>query len=234
MVSQWASDRFLSLLNETQEETLSDFLEVDLEDLNKQQRVILVAEAYDYALLVSAEWLNQQHGVDITCCRIAVAKDSATNSEYLVCSNVYPAPELAKESVSRGRKHAGTGKVKWPDWKSALAGVTNPAVTSYIEQELAADRESYLPKRILRYRLGGKRRWFLAARTKNACVWQQDRFDGDVEYWQSGLRDPSVVNPVKRGTCLRFFLTTAEDFRFFNDAVKTKLINAEWLGGPPE
>src|SRR6056297_2947420 len=29
MISQWVPDRFLSLLNETQEETLSDFLEVD-------------------------------------------------------------------------------------------------------------------------------------------------------------------------------------------------------------
>ena len=185
-------------------------MEVDRDDINRQQRIILIAEGYDYALLIAAEWLSEQYGVDITCCRIAVAKDSATDSEYLVCSNVYPAPELAKESVSRGRKHGGTSKVKWPDWKAALAGVTNPAVTSYFEQESAADRESYLRKRILRYRLGGKRRWFMAARNKNAYVWQQGRFEGDIDFWKKGLSDPEVVKPVKDGQCLRLFLDTAD------------------------
>jgi len=234
MVSQWASDRFLSLLNETQEETLSDFLEVDLEDLNKQQRVILVAEAYDYSLLVSAEWLNQQHGVDITCCRIAVAKDPATGAEYLVCSNVFPTPELAEEAVVRGRKSSSAGTTKWSDWETALSGVSNKALVLFFQQELAADRESYLRKRILRYRVDGKRKWFVAARNKNAYVWQQDRFDGDVEFWQQELSDPDVVKPVKDGECLRLFLSTAEDFRFFRDAVTERLVKAKWLGGPPE
>src|SRR6056297_2125721 len=80
MVSQWGPEDFARILDERQRDGLAEFLEVDFDDLNKQQRVILVAEAYDYALLVSAEWLNQQHGVDITCCRIAVAKDPATGA----------------------------------------------------------------------------------------------------------------------------------------------------------
>jgi len=103
MISQWEPDDFLQLLEDDQQEALSDFLEVDREDINRQQRIILIAEAYDYALLIGTEWLSEQYGVDITCCRIALAADSATKSEYLVCSNVYPAPELAKEAVSRGR-----------------------------------------------------------------------------------------------------------------------------------
>jgi hypothetical protein len=228
MISQWEPDDFLQLLDEQQQEALSEFLEVDRDDINRQQRIILIAEGYDYALLIGAEWLSEQYGVDITCCRIAVAKDAATDSEYLVCSNVYPAPELAKESVSRGRKHAGTSQVKWPDWKAALADVSNSAVTTYFEQELAAERESYLRKRILRYRLGGKRRWFLAARTKNAYVWQQGRFDGDVEFWKKGLSDPKVVKPVKEGQCLRLFLETADDFRFFHDSATQKLQSTAW------
>jgi len=152
MISQWEPDDFLQLLDDDQQEALTDVLEVDREDINRQQRIILIAEAYDYALLIGAEWLSEQFGVDIICCRIAVAKDSATNSEYLVCSNVYPAPELAKEAVARGRKRTGTTKIKWPDWEAALSGVANNAVVSYFNQELAASRESYLRKRTLRYR----------------------------------------------------------------------------------
>lgn len=70
MISQWEPDDFFQLLDEDQQEVLSDFLEVDREDINRQQRIILIAEAYDYALLVGAEWLSEQYGVDITCCRI--------------------------------------------------------------------------------------------------------------------------------------------------------------------
>ena len=234
MISQWEPDDCLQLLDADQQEALSDFLEVDQEEINRQQRIILVAEAYDYALLIGAEWLSEQYGVDITCCRIAVAKDSATNSEYLVCSNVFPAPELAKEAVSRGGKRVGTSNVKWPDWEAALSGVTNNAVVAYFKQEIAAGRSSYLLKRYLHYRVAGKRRWGVGARTRKAYVWQQGRFEGDVEFWKHGLSEPEDVKPVKNGECLRLFLSTGEDFQFFHDAATTKLQSREWLGGLPE
>ena len=230
MISQWVPEEFLQLLDDEQQEALSDFLEVDQDEINRQQRIILVAEAYDYALLTAAEWLSEQYAVGIVCCRIAMSKDVATNSEYLVCSNVYPAPELAKEAVSRSRKRNGTSKVKWQDWKNALSGVTNNAVVSYFEQELETSRESYLRKRILRYRSDGKRRWFMAARNKNAYVWQQGRFEGDIEFWQHGLSTPDDVKPVKRGECLRLFLNTTDDFQFFHNAATEKLQSTEWLG----
>ena len=233
MMSQWEPDDFLQLLNDDQQEALLDFLEVDRGDINRQQRIILIAEAYDYALLIGAEWLSERYGVGVICCRIAVAKDSATNSEYLVCSNVYPAPELAKEAVSRGRKRGST-KVKWTDWGAAMSGVTNNAVTSYFKQEISVSRESYLPKRVLRYRDAGKRRWFMAARKKNAYVWQHGRFEKDIEFWQHGLSKPDDVKPVKNEECLRLFLITADDFQFFHDAVTEKLQSSEWLGGSPE
>ena len=117
MIAQWEPDDFLKLLDDDQQEALTDFLEVDRDDINRRQRIILIAEAYDYALLIGAEWLSEQYGMDITCCRIPMATDSTTRSEYLVCSNVYPAPELAKEAVSRGRKHDVSSKARWTDWK---------------------------------------------------------------------------------------------------------------------
>lgn len=234
MISQWSPDDLLRLLDDNQQEALLEFLEVDRDDINREQRIVLIAEAYDYALLIGAEWLNEKFGVDITCCRIAVAKDGSTNSEYLVCSNVYPAPELVKESVARGRKHTVASEVQWPDWKTALAGVTNSAVTLYFGQEIAVNRDSYLRKRILRYRVAGKRRWFLAARNKNAYLWQQGRFEGDIEFWQKGLSSPDDVKPVKSGQCLRLFLYTPVDFEFFHSAANGQLQTAEWHEGVPE
>jgi hypothetical protein len=230
MISKWEPDDFLQLLDEDQQDSLSEFLEVELEDINRQQRIILIAEAYDYALLIGTEWLSEQYGLGIVCCRIAVATDSATKAEYLVCSNVYPAPELAKEAVPRGGKR-GVTEVKWPDWQSAMSGVTNNAVTSYFQQEIAANRDSYLPKRIMRYSVAGKRRWHMAARNKNAYVWQLGRFEGDIDFWRNGLSKPDVVKPVKNDECLRLFLNTPEDFQFFHNAAIKTLQSAEWLGG---
>ena len=118
-------------------------------------------------------------------------------------------------------------------WKEALSDISNTALVSYFNHELDARRESNLRKRILRYRHSGKRKWFIAARKKRAYSWQQDRFDGDIEFWQSGLSVPDDVKPVKEGECLRFFLYTAGDFHFFHNAATKELESVEWLGGSP-
>lgn len=231
MISKWDSDEFIKLLDENQQEKLTDFLDVDRDDINRRQKIVLIAEGYDYALLISAEWLSEQYGIDIICCRLAVAKDVETDSEYLVCSNVFPAPELAKESVARGRGHANVTKLKWTNWESALSSVVNQNLVSYFKKELNAEIESYLKKRILIYRIEEKRRWFITARTKNAYVWQQGRFDNDIEFWKKGLSDQNVVKSVKNNKCLRLFLQTSEDFQFFHDSVTKTLLPVKWYGG---
>jgi hypothetical protein len=234
MISQWEPDDFLQLLDDDQQEALSDFLDVDRDEINHQQRIILIAEAYDYALLIGTEWLSEQYGVDVTCCRIAVATDSATDSEYLVCSNVYPAPELAKEAGPRKDKRTGTRKPKWPDWQTALAAVMNADLVSYFKQELAANRKSNLRGRSMFYEITGKRRLSMFARKTYAYVWQHRRFDGDIEFWQQSLSKPKIVEPKKFGKRLRLYLYTADDFQYFHDAATEKLQSREWLSDLPE
>lgn len=228
MISHWEPDEIFQLLDEDRQEALSEFLEVERESVNRRQRIVLVAENYDYALLIGAEWLSEKYGVDVTCCRIAIAKDATLQAEYLVCSNVYPAPELGNEAVSRGRKHLLGGKVKWADWNTALAGITNPAVKAFFEQELTKGCDSHLLKRILPYRVGGKRRCYVAARNKNAYLWQAGRFNGDVELWREGISNPADVKTVKRDTCVRVFLQTPQDFAFFREMISERLPKADW------
>jgi hypothetical protein len=113
---------------------------VDRDQINLQQRIILIAETYDYGLLVATEWLSEKYSVNIICCRIAVATDPETRAEYLACSVVYPAPELTTAAVPRGRKR-GTGTLKWADWDTALSIVGNPALVSHFQQQIAENRE---------------------------------------------------------------------------------------------
>jgi hypothetical protein len=116
----------------------------DSEEINRHQRIILVAEAFDYSVLVGAEWLTEQFGVGILCCRLSIAKAAAGNGEFLFCSNIFPAPELAQQAVRRGRGRSGVSPSKWSDWNAALAKVNNPALVAYYQKELEAGRENYL------------------------------------------------------------------------------------------
>ena len=114
------------------------------------------------------------------------------------------------------------------DWNDALASVTNAALVAFYKKELAAGQENYLRKRYLHYRIAGKRRWFVAAHTLNAYVWQSGRFDGDIDFWRSGLNKPDQVKAVKGGACVSFSLSTAQDFQFFRQAAVEKLRSTTW------
>jgi hypothetical protein len=228
MVANWHPDDFLSCLDADKQVKLMDFLEVEKEEINRHQRIILIAEAFDYSVLVGAEWLTEKFGVDILCCRLSLGKDAAGNAEFLVCSNIFPAPELAQQAVRRGRSRSTIHPPKWSDWNTALDKVSNAAVVAHYKKELEAGRENYLRKRYLRYRIAGKRRWNIAARRQRAYVWQHGRFDGDLDFWRGGLSQPDQVKPVKDDGCLSFLLATDADFGFFRLAATEKLLNATW------
>ncbi|MEY4565231.1 MAG: hypothetical protein RLY14_201 [Planctomycetota bacterium] len=234
MMAQWTAEDLLRLLDESHQESLTDFLEVDIEEVNRAQRIVLIAEEFDYALLVGTEWLSKNYGVDVMCCRISVAKDAVSGIEYLVCSNVYPAPELFQEATPRGQRSSINTIVAWSNWSAALAEVTNPEMVAFYQGQLSENRESYLRKRILHYRIEGKRRWFVAARQSRAYVWQHGRFDNDIEYWKEGLSENASVKPVKRGRCLSFLLETKNEFAFFQKSVTDVLITTIWNDGVDE
>jgi hypothetical protein len=227
MISHWLPEDFLKLLDENKKEELAEFLEGDFEDINRGQRIILVAEAYDYALLVGAEWLSE-FGVEISCCKVALATDPETNSEYLVCSNVYPIPELVTVAVSRG--HRGVKhKVQWSDWESALSNIANKNVKEFFESEIVSGRSFYLRKRSLKYLLSGRDRWSVTARQNNAYVWQVGRFENDIQFWKDKITNVATVKSVKDGKCLRMNLESKSDFENFFRAASNELLSVNWL-----
>jgi hypothetical protein len=227
MLSRWKADDFLEPLDEERRELLTEFLEVEKEEINREQRILLVAEAYDYEVLVGAEWLSEKYDVDIICCRVSLAKDPEHGVEYLTCTQVLPAPELARQAIRRGP--GGTRVQPWKDWDAALSAVENPTIVEYFKREIGSGRECYLPKRILRYKINGKRRFSLLARsTKSAYVWQDGRFHEDIEFWKGGISNFESAQPVKDSTCLRFSLATEKDLAFFHGAVTRDLTTVEW------
>ncbi len=175
-----------------------------------------------------------------SCTRRKVAKRLQDFTAVLTELAQVGKPEDKKDVAGgKGAPDAGTltgqGKVlpnppgaRWSDWNAALANVTNAALVAFYKKELAAGQENYLPKRYLLYRIAGKRRLSTAARSRSAYVWQRGRFDGDIDFWRSGLNQPDQVKPVKDEGCLSFSLSTDQDFQFFHQAATEKLLSARW------
>ena len=230
MVAQWKTDDFLGLLDADRQEKLADFLNVDIAEINREQRIVLIAEAYDYEVLVGAEWLHNKYELDILCCRISLSSDHASRAEYLACTPVFPAPELAVQAVPRRRGIAQI--IPWRDWEHALTDLSNSAIADYYKSQLQKGRESYLRDRSLMYRIEGKRRWFLSARDNRAYCWQEGRFKDDIDFWSKRLSNANSVKAVKRGAALRFLVLTADDLNAFDKAVSQELLGVEWTQEP--
>jgi len=69
----------------------------------------------------------------------------------------------------------------------------------------------------------------LSAREMRVYCWQHARFQGDEDFWRRRTSDPSSVKTVKDGGGLRFFLTTAEDFKVFERAATQELAGVSWI-----
>ena len=96
-------------------------------------------------------------------------------------------------------------------------------------RESDAGREFYLRKRLIHFEINGRRRLWAAARRTAAYVWQTYRFDSDEEFWAKKIGEHIQVEPVKRKGCLRFFLSSSEDFKRFSDAIANDLPEFEFL-----
>lgn len=237
MLADWNLDDFLTermqFAKESVEEarlSISDHLAgVDIKKLNQTQRVILLAEQFDYALLKTAEWLSEKYGVVIRCYRMAYASDGT--SEYLSCTCIYPPAEIAEQAVRVKRPSA---MLSSPSESAAeiLESITNPEVRTFFEHP-PANSERAAPREIA-IRIGGRRRYWIGMRRKHAYVWQGGRFAEDMKFWKEGLSQPEKVEPVREGISLRFHLRTARDFEFFKNALDNKLKSTQFDVGDDE
>ncbi len=220
--------QFAHKLPHAAQEELEEFLEDDPENINETQRIILVAEEYDYEVLTTAKWLNQQYRMDIRCYRLGLSSDAA--ADYLTCTCIFPPKELAQHAINRKRAGGGvTRELAWTSWNEALKSIRNEAVAQFFRDEIAKNRECYLRRRILRFRdCRNVRRWHITARADRAYVWQNGRFESDVEFWNESLGSQADATPVKEDTCVRFFLRSDQDFKAFREALDSKLRNVEF------
>ncbi len=233
MVSKWEVDRVyeerLKLTGQPTEDVeseIEEFITESIDNVNAAQRIILMAEGFDYEVLATAEWLTDYYEMDIRCYRLKLSAEES--EEFLSCTCIYPPPELTDHAIRRGRTRIKRGKQRWADWDEAISVIENPAVQDFYRTELESGRENHISQRELYFRVNGKRRFFTGARKTNVYVWQEGRFLNDAKLWEETLGKHIKVQPVKDDTCLRFYLSTVEELRRFKDTVLNRLNGVEF------
>lgn len=225
MVSDWEHKRFREMVEASRLDAFDDFLE-DAENVNGSQRIILVAEAYDYEVLATAEWL-EEHGVNIVCCRISLAKDdSASGGEYVSCTQVLPAQELADQAIRRGAARMAAA-VDQPSLDERLKTCKNGDEIGFFQTRLAAGQRSNKDR--LEYPQSGRARWWVIVRGVYAYVLQFGRFAGDEELWRTRLSQPESVVSRLNGDQLRFHLVISSDFNSFQQVMDEQASGFSWL-----
>jgi hypothetical protein len=224
MVARWVPSQFWEILPSERQKALLDFLdEVKLDEINQAQRIILVAEDYDWEVLITAEWLSENFKVDIHCVRLRMAVDSTSNSRYLSLTQVYPQPELEDSAPSRGRQRDANVHGGPQDWAALLDTIENPDLVSFVKEWISRGDKALLQCKRLVFP-NHREKWRVNLSRTSARVMQNGRFklaDGvtDEDYWKKGLSDPQKVGVRRAGIRLNFTLTSRSDFDFFQKSL---------------
>ncbi len=96
-VAAWDSDEFLRRIGPAKSQELRVYLAQNYRNLNKFQRVILVAEEFSQDLVGTASWLSGSYGVDLACVEVTLAYDPVSGAEFLNCNLIMARPSIVDE-----------------------------------------------------------------------------------------------------------------------------------------
>jgi|GEM_PF-6861327 len=184
----WSSSRLKEdkgvaglLRSEGLRQQLTSFLRVPLEQLNRKQRILLVAEDYYLTTLRTVLFLTDEHSVDITLCRIALHE--YPDGRYLACELVAPHEEL--DHAVDGIQHPNLSPGDLQTLEETVAAWRIPTLTAFVEAHSDVVRATQKGVAFFLRANGHSVRFALDRRAGCAGrVLQSQRFSADVEYWR--------------------------------------------------
>lgn len=108
---QYATYKNITEYNAQQE--IEEFIEDDIENLNKSQRIILVSKEFNSEVISAVLWLRD-FGVNIQCTRLAPYIDS-DNELFINPETIIPLPE-ARDYIEKKEKKQRVSLAERPDW----------------------------------------------------------------------------------------------------------------------
>ncbi len=85
-VADWKAEDFRKRLTGEQAWEMGQFLGEKLSELNRSQRVFLIAETHEESLINMSSWLSERYGMDVRCIQVALGEEVRSGDEYLTCS----------------------------------------------------------------------------------------------------------------------------------------------------
>jgi len=110
MVATWNSEKLLSTI-ESNHSSLSEEVKELLQssDFNEQVRIVLIAEYFDPEVVITADWLVRNYGLDISIFSIELNK--VENELFFDIDQKYPLTELSDTYRSRKIKSEDSGSL---------------------------------------------------------------------------------------------------------------------------
>jgi hypothetical protein len=200
--------------------------DIEFEEANSSQRIILIAESYDYEVLQTARWLTENHGLNITCYELALALDHTSQAEYLSAVQLYPPKGLAQQARQRGALRSQEEN-RFPTLEERLAESTNPVVKQFLDEWLKATprRNRRLDSIVLPQ--NGKMRFRVTSRRGYARITQLGRFAGDEAKWAA--LSPATMKIKPDG--LQFQLATQDGLAALKKVAEEEIGTLVWING---
>lgn len=218
LLADWSPHRFVAcrsqLMGSSEDEAAQEvagFVYGDLDTVNQTQRIVLVAEAYDYDVLATGQWLTESHGLDIRC--VQIGSNSLHGTTLLTCHRVFPAPQLTDLAVGRKRRRVAAAEPA--SWGEAVQSMRDEAQAAFFSKLIDRGQEGQANRSTLFFRRNESRMWWVAARSTYSYAMQYARLEGDLDYWRQNLSDPDSVKEVNGSAGLSFNLCTADDYAVF-------------------
>jgi len=223
MISDWDEDRFESKVPAEKKSAYGEFRAAHaVSSLNENQRIILVAESYDFEVLKTAEWLTDSYGLNITCYQISLGQELVEAKEYLTAVQLFPPRALASQARRRGALKSEVAN-KFPEIEELLPSCTSQAAITLFSSRLS-DRRNRRRDSLVFPQIG-KMRFLVRPKRDYARVSQRGRFEGDENFWKSCLAAP-IIRP--HPTYMRFRLISEEDVQAFIQFSLEKLPTLIW------
>jgi hypothetical protein len=204
--------------------------EDELGRINEAQRIVLIAESYDYEVLRTAQWLTEKFGMDISCYEVALAHDPGNNLEYLSAVQLFPAKPLAARARMVG-SHRNLAANEPRTIEKRLLECSNDLVRQYF-QELLSQNPRRSPKGgSVLLPPQGEIRFRVSPRRDYIRVKQIGRFDGDEDRWRGLSRPPKKV---AKDTNLVLQLRSSSDIDAFRLFADNDLAKAQWRDLPTD
>ncbi len=136
-VASWDPPQILEYLSPRSTRDLETFLTVDINAINQEQRLLLIAESFKDEDLLAAKWLAQAGRVEVTCVHVTLAVDRQSQNEYLSCVQVFP-PFEDQGQRSQLKEAAETTAILGDETKTLPKGIAGVAevLTDEVEQAL--------------------------------------------------------------------------------------------------